>query len=253
MKIVFHERYLQEYAADPAASRGRLDRAVEELRPRYEFVEPDMAEEQDILLVHEKHHLDMISESPQLHSMALLAAGGAITASEYAMQGEPAFGLIRPPGHHASPGDCWGFCWYNNVAIAVERLRRAGRITSAFILDFDLHFGDGTNNFFRNIPYVTYFSSGSLQEISTVLSGVKECDLVAVSAGFDRHVEDWGGTLTTENYRSIGGMVGSMAQRLCPGRVFAVLEGGYNAEVLGDNILAFLQGVENEGIDTGEE
>ena len=252
MKIVFHERYLQEYAADPAASRGRLDPAVETLRPLYDFVEPDMAEEEVIRLVHKEHHLNMISESPQLHSMALLAAGGAITASEFAMQGEPAFGLIRPPGHHASPGDCWGFCWYNNVAVAVERLRRAGRIASAFILDFDLHFGDGTNNFFRDIAEVTYFSSGSLREISTVLKGVGECDLVAVSAGFDRHVEDWGGMLSTDNYRSIGGMVSSMAQRLCPGRVFAVLEGGYNAEVLGDNILAFLQGLENEGIDTGQ-
>ncbi|MCF8029971.1 MAG: histone deacetylase family protein [Desulfohalobiaceae bacterium] len=252
MRIVFHERYLQEYASDPAARRGRIDRAVEELRPRYDFLEPNMAEEEDILLVHEEHHLRMIAESPQLHSMALLAAGGAIEASELAMQGEPTFALIRPPGHHASPGDCWGFCWYNNVAVAVERLRQAGRIRNAFILDFDLHFGDGTNNFFQNIPHVTYYHSGSLQEIATVLKGIEECDLVGVSAGFDRHVEDWGGTLTTENYRSIGGMVRSMTQRLCPGRVFAVLEGGYNERVLGDNILAFLQGLEGEGIDTGE-
>jgi acetoin utilization deacetylase AcuC-like enzyme len=59
--------------------------------------------------------------------------------------------------------------------------------------------------------------------------------------------------LTTENYRSIGGMVRSLSQRLCPGRIFAVLEGGYNDLVLGENILAFMQGVEDEGIDTGEE
>jgi acetoin utilization deacetylase AcuC-like enzyme len=252
MKVVFHERYLEEYASDPAARKGRLDRAVEDLRPSYEFVEPDMATVEDIGLVHRDHHVEMISESQQLFRMALLAAGGAIHASELAMQGEPAFGLIRPPGHHASPGDCWGFCWFNNVAVALERLRHAGRINRAFILDFDLHFGDGTENCFQDVPEVTYFHMGSIRSLTPVLDGVDACDLIAVSAGFDRHAEDWGGMLSTEDYRTVGGLVKSMADRLCPGRVFAVLEGGYNHDVLGRNILAFMQGLENSGIDYGE-
>ncbi len=252
MKVVFHERYLQEYARDPAAAKGRLDGAVDVLQPLYEFVEPELASEEDILLVHEKHHVDMIGESPELYTMSLLAAGGAVAASELAMRGEPAFGLIRPPGHHASPGNCWGFCWFNNIAVAVERLRQASRINSAFILDFDLHYGDGTNNIFRNTPDVTYFHMGSLSSLTPVLDGMSECDLIGVSAGFDRHVEDWGGILSTEDYRRIGGLVRRAADRLCPGSIFAVLEGGYNHSVLGDNILAFIQGVEGEGVDYGE-
>jgi acetoin utilization deacetylase AcuC-like enzyme len=252
MKVVFHDRYLEEYASDPAARKGRLDRAVEDLRPSYEFIEPEMATVEDIALVHRQYHVEMISENPQLYRMSLLAAGGAIRASELAMQGEPAFGLVRPPGHHASPGDCWGFCWFNNVAVAVERLRQAGRIKKAFILDFDLHFGDGTENCFHGVQDVTYFHMGSVRSLTPVLDGVDQCDLVAVSAGFDRHVDDWGGMLSTEDYRTIGGMVKSMADRLCPGRVFAVLEGGYNHEVLGRNILAFMQGLEDSGIDYGE-
>lgn len=245
MKIVYHERYREVYASDPAAAQGRLDKAVSELEPGYEFMEPEMATEEDILLVHTKYHFDMISESSRLYPLALLAAGGAIKASEIAMQGEPAFGLIRPPGHHASPGDCWGFCWFNNIAVAIERLRQSGRISRAFILDFDLHFGDGTDNFFKDIPEVTYFHMGSMGSMPSVLEKVEEADIIGISAGFDRHLEDWGGMLSTEDYRTIGQEVKRLSDRLCPGRVFAVLEGGYNHSVLGSNIKALLNGLES--------
>lgn len=246
MKIVFHEKYREEYTTDPAAKRGRLDGAVEELDPLYEFVEPEMCTEEDVLLVHTKNHFDMIARSSQLFSMALLAAGGAIQAAENAMKEEPAFALIRPPGHHASPDDCWGFCWFNNIAIAVERLRKQGRVNKAFILDFDLHFGDGTKNYFSQVPNVTYFHMGSLNDLSSRLQEVTECDLVGISAGFDRHLEDWGGMLSTQDYKYIGSAVKEMCNRLCPDKCFAVLEGGYNHSVLGKNIRALCEGLEGK-------
>jgi len=67
-------------------------------------------------------------------------------AAELAIEGKPSFGLIRPPGHHASPDSCWGFCYFNNIAIAIRRLIDEGRVKKALIIDFDLHFGDGTFN-----------------------------------------------------------------------------------------------------------
>ncbi len=69
-------------------------------------------------------------------------------AAELACQGQPAFACVRPPGHHASPGSHWGFCFLNNVAISVERLLRKRKVSHALILDIDLHFGDGIDNFF---------------------------------------------------------------------------------------------------------
>ena len=245
MKIVYHERYREVYASDPAAAQGRLDQAVSLLQSEYELLEPGMATEEDILLVHTQNHFDMISGSSRLYPLALLAAGGAIKASEIAMQGEPAFGLIRPPGHHASPGNCWGFCWFNNIAVAIERLRQSGRISRAFILDFDLHFGDGTDNFFQDIPEVTYCHMGSVDSLPSVLEKVEASDIIGISAGFDRHEEDWGGMLSTEDYRSIGQEVKKLSDRHCPGKVFAVLEGGYNHSVLGRNIKALLEGLES--------
>ncbi len=247
INIVFHEKYRDVYASDPAATKGRLDKAVEDLSPFYTFVEPQMASEEDILLVHTKSHLDTVSrKSSHLLTLSLLAAGGAITASDLAMQGNISFGLIRPPGHHASRSSCWGFCWFNNIAIAIEKLRTEQRIKRALILDFDLHFGDGTNNFFSDIPEVTYIHMGSLRSLPQELASIDQCDIVGLSAGFDRHIEDWGGILTTENYYTIGREVKNIADRLCPNRVFAVLEGGYNHDVLGQNIKALLEGLKGD-------
>ncbi len=249
MKVVFHERYKEVYASDPAAAYGRMESIVKELKGRYVFVEPAPASEDDLQLVHHLEHIERVKQRGPLYEAALLAAGGAILASELAMEGESAFGLIRPPGHHASPGSSWGFCWFNNVAIAVEKLRAAGRIKKAIVVDFDLHYGDGTANIFARVPEVAYHHVEGytrqvfLDDLKEFLEARQDCDLVAVSAGFDRHERDWGGLLKTEDYETIGRILRDYAARTCRGRVFAVLEGGYNHDVLGENVRAFLDGL----------
>ncbi len=246
MKVIFHEDYKAVYDCDPAAARGRMECIVEELEGQYEFVEPQPASEEDILLVHDKRHLDSVKGKPLIYRTALLAAGGAIAAAEIAAAGEMAFALIRPPGHHASRSSCWGFCWFNNIAIGVEKLRRQGKVQKALIVDFDLHFGDGTNNIFAGVPEVFYYHLNGLEGLKKCLSEKTEVDLLAVSAGFDRHLMDWGMELSTEDYTAIGEMLAEHARRYCRGRLFAVLEGGYNHQVLGKNVKAFLEGLEQK-------
>jgi len=109
MQVVFHERYREVYACDPAAAYGRMDSMYDELIKSYPFVRPEPASETDILLVHKTEHLERFKRNPQLFEVASLAVGGAIKASELAVSGKKAFGLIRPPGHHASPGFMLGF------------------------------------------------------------------------------------------------------------------------------------------------
>ncbi len=243
MQVVFHERCREVYTSDPAAAPGRLDSAVSELRSLYAFVEPAPASEEDILLVHSRRHLDRIKKNRLLYEIAALAAGGAIQAADLAVNGDPAFALIRPPGHHASRESCWGFCWFNNIAIAVEKIRHQAKIERVLIIDIDLHFGDGTSNIFAGNPQVDYYHMDGINDLARYLQKAASCDLVAVSAGFDRHVDDWGGMLTTEDYTTIGELIGDYAHRSCGGRVFAVLEGGYNHAVLGKNVLALLAGL----------
>lgn len=247
MHIVFHERYREVYASDPAATKGRLDQAKAVLEEHnHTWIVPQPATDKDILLVHTPEHVHRIQDRPHLYELALLAAGGGITAAQEACSGHSCFGLIRPPGHHASVDSCWGFCWFNNMAVAMQAMRRTGCVHTGLIVDIDLHFGDGTNGFYRSDPDITYHHLDTFQELERVLAAQTRCDLVGISAGFDRHLEDWGGLLSTEDYRRLGHMIGEFADQHCPGRVFSLLEGGYNHRVLGYAIQALLEGIEGQ-------
>jgi acetoin utilization deacetylase AcuC-like enzyme len=248
VKVIFHKQFYEVYAGDPAADSGRMEAMVRVLDGEFEFVEPKPALEEDLERVHGKQHIRTVESDSLLYETAILASGGAILAGEMAFGGQPAFGLIRPPGHHASPHSCWGFCYFNNIAVSVKKLLAEGKIKSALILDFDLHYGDGTANAFDGSKEVSYFhpEGGNrehfLQDLQQCLETKRPYDIIAVSAGFDRHEEDWGGMLTTEDYRSIGKWAKEFSLQHCQGRRFGVLEGGYNHSVLGGNVRAFLQG-----------
>lgn len=245
MHIVFHERYREVYASDPAAAKGRLDQAQALLQEMgHTWVSPYPATEEDILLVHTQQHLQRIQQRPHLYELALLAAGGGIAAARQALSGTQAFGLIRPPGHHASVDSCWGFCWFNNMAVAMQAMRRDGLVQRGLIVDIDLHFGDGTSGFYSRDPDVTYYHLDSLPDLERTLNEQDACDLVGISAGFDRHIEDWGGILSTEDYTHLGGIIKEFTDQHCPGRVFALLEGGYNHRILGQAIQALIKGLE---------
>ncbi len=242
MKIVFHPEFYKVYTSDPAAEAGRMEAIVQELKD-YEFVQPEKATKEDVLLVHTKAHYEFVKSDEEVFEVAMLAVGGAILASKIAFV-EPAFALIRPPGHHASPDSSWGFCYFNNVAIAVRKTLLEGKARRAVIVDFDLHFGDGTANTFRDDEMVKYhhMSGGNIEGVEDFLKK-SDFDLVAVSAGFDKHKEDWGGILETEDYKELGKIIAEVCEERNAKR-FAVLEGGYNHRVLGKNVREFIKGFE---------
>ena len=112
-----HPEFYQVYTSDPAADPGRMEAIVQEIESEVTFRTPNPADEEDIRLVHPQGHIDWVKKQG-LYEIAAFAAGGAIEAAIAGLQ-EPSFGLIRPPGHHASASSCWGFCYFNNMAIAV--------------------------------------------------------------------------------------------------------------------------------------
>ena len=246
MKVVFHKDFHHSYVADPAAATGRVEAIMKAIRGKAEMVEAVPAAMDDIAAVHTASHIEEVRRE-RLYDIAALAAGGAIQAALTGLT-EPCFALIRPPGHHASAGSAWGFCYFNNMAIALEKLRREGLIEKAHVLDFDLHFGDGTVNILGGRGYVTIHNPSAaertryLKEVEENLFAEK-VDIIGVSAGFDNHLEDWGGLLATEDYRKMGKMV-RRAARERGGGCFGILEGGYNHGVLGHNVLAFIEGMQ---------
>lgn len=246
MKVVYHKDFNLSYCSDPAAAFGRIEAVHGVIKERVTFVNAVPATAEDIDAVHTPSHIEMVRREG-IYDIAALAAGAAIQAAQIGLK-EPCFALIRPPGHHASAASSWGFCYFNNMAIALEKLKRKGLINKALVLDFDLHFGDGTVNILGTKGYVNIYNP-SFSSRTDYLKGVQSflesnpADIIGISAGFDNHIEDWGGLLTTTDYKEMGKMVKDAAH-INKGGYFAILEGGYNHRVLGQNVMALLEGME---------
>ncbi|MBI3077503.1 MAG: histone deacetylase [Deltaproteobacteria bacterium] len=149
-----HERLLREGVIAPAA-----------------VLEPQPAPLEDLLLVHTPAYVQdlltqtrsprtMFSEMPltlPIVEAFRLATGGTILAAEQALERQAAVNLGGGL-HHAFPDHAEGFCYFNDVAIAIRRLERAGRIRRSLVVDCDLHQGNGTAFIFRNDPAVFTFS-----------------------------------------------------------------------------------------------
>lgn len=248
MYIVYHPRYNEIYASNPAAAPGRIEtiyNVVKEMTA-VKFIQGVPASESDVLRVHTKTHVEKIQKDKMLYEVALLSAGGAIRAAEIACDGNAAFALIRPPGHHASSDSAWGFCYFNNMAISVKKIMSEKKMKKISIVDFDLHFGDGNVNTLGNKKDIKILNPQAsrrdeyIEEIKMFLSG--KCDIVSVSAGFDNYEKDWGGLLKMEDYEEIGRIIKEFSEEKCDGKRYALLEGGYYLPDLGRVVASFLRG-----------
>jgi len=217
--------------------------------------------------------------SPETAEVAQLAAGAAIDAVDHALQArEPAFALVRPPGHHAERDRAMGFCFYNNVAVAAAHALANG-LARVAIVDIDVHHGNGTQWIFYDDPRVLYVSShqfpyypgtGAASEVGQgagagftvnvpLEAGATDADyqlaygaivrpvleqfapqLVIVSAGFDAHERDPLASMrvTTAGYASL-----MNGLRLWSGdaALAAVTEGGYDLAALRECVEASIE------------
>jgi acetoin utilization deacetylase AcuC-like enzyme len=169
-------------------------------------------------------------QSDPYREVAILSAGSVMMAAELVATGqaESAFAYTGTAGHHASRGGCWGFCYFNDVAITIARLREMG-VERFLIVDVDPHFGDGTRDFFGNDADVFHinfhsgtgeqhdpaknnydiglgFGASDEQFLSALQSAVdlaKDFDfqIAFVIFGHDSHQDDYGGfNLTFKAY-----------------------------------------------------
>ncbi len=166
--------------------------------------------------------------SHESYQVALLGAGAAVGAVDAVLAGEcdNAFCAVRPPGHHAEWSKAMGFCLFNNVAIAARHALNKHGLNRVFILDWDVHHGNGTQHsfydnervFFCSLhQYPFYPGTGEAEErgigaglgttlnfplpaqtkgdtcrdilkgpVAEAVAGFKP-DMILVSAGFDAH------------------------------------------------------------------
>jgi len=252
--VVYSDEFEKiDYENSPAAMKGRMSGIIELVKTQTDYciVQPPNIDDAEILNVHFPEYVEKIKSNNTLFSIAKLSAASAIKASDLAMDGVPAFSCARPPGHHASRGDSWGYCYFCNIAIALKRLRKQGRINSAFVLDFDAHTGDGTIDCLSDWKEVKILNPMAddaqkyLKTIDEFTETLSNIDIVAVSAGFDSYLLDVGKKLSTFDFYLIGRKMKELAKKLSKGRRFAALEGGYYLPDLPKNVLAFCDGFKN--------
>jgi acetoin utilization deacetylase AcuC-like enzyme len=98
--------------------------------------------------------------SPGTWEAAWAAVETVLAAADHvAGDGRAAFAAVRPPGHHAERSTAMGFCFFNNIAVAAEHLRRRHGAARVAIFDFDVHHGNGTQHLFEERADVFYAST----------------------------------------------------------------------------------------------
>ncbi len=169
--------YLQHKTINHPESVDRLIAiydAIKDIEDRLTILEPQKATLEEIQTIHTKEHILKVKEfsqreesldldtqtSKESFDVALYAAGSGITALNAIKSGKSnlAFCAIRPPGHHATPNRAMGFCLFNNIAIAAKYAQSIG-YKRVFIVDFDVHHGNGTQDAFYEDDSVFYFST----------------------------------------------------------------------------------------------
>jgi len=185
---------------------------------------------------HTPTHMQNMQTDPY-RDVALLSAGSVMMAAELVAEGEAksAFAYTGTAGHHASRGSCWGFCYFNDVAITILRLRELG-LERFLIVDVDPHFGDGTRDFFENdanVFHINFHSSTGeihdpernnydigltfgasndrfLSALKSALELARDFDfqMAFVIFGHDSHQDDYGGfSLTFAAYPKMARMI----------------------------------------------
>jgi acetoin utilization deacetylase AcuC-like enzyme len=219
---------------------------------------------------------------PESCTAAEHAAGAACAMVRALLAGDAEVGFcaVRPSGHHAEPDRAMGFCLFNNVAIAAELAIRELGVERVFILDWDVHHGNGTAEAFRTRADVLFVSihqmplypgtgpaadTGSgegegytlnlpvppgadeqlwlslLEHVVLPVAVAFEPQLVLVSAGFDAHAQDpLAGCLLQTGSFARMALLVRDLARQLKAPLGAVLEGGYAPEVLGQSVLETL-------------
>ncbi|XP_031422041.1 histone deacetylase 6 [Clupea harengus] len=158
---------------DMAEKQGLLARCVS--------VEPRVATEEELLLVHTKEYIELMTRTatmaeeelkslsdtydsifihPNSFKCASLAVGAVLQLVDKVMMSEirNGFSIARPPGHHAQAGQMNGYCMFNNLAIAARYAQKQHGVKRVLIVDWDVHHGQGIQYIFQEDPSVLYFS-----------------------------------------------------------------------------------------------
>lgn len=202
--ITYHEKFRQYDLGPGHPFRG--DRFVNAMHffeeqgllqlPHLVLMEPEPASKRDLLRVHDKNYVNLIFRlakmskpydmetpvSPQILEGLRLIVGGAIMVGRAVYRGELNRGVAFGCGyHHAGKNYGGGFCLFNDIAVLVEYLREKEGLKRVLILDYDVHFGNGTSDIYYSDPNVLFISLH--QDPRTIYPGTGFVEQIGKGAG----------------------------------------------------------------------
>ena len=260
-----------------------------ELATLISWVEASAATRESVERVHPPEYLDLLEAlagrgggaldadtflGPRSLESVLASAAVALAAVEQGLKSGSAFGITRPPGHHALAARAMGFCFLNNVVLAARHAQALG-CARVLIVDWDVHHGNGTQALMEHDPsirfvsmhqYPLYPGTGAADErgVGNVfniprpgglpravyardfLAGVDAAlaqwrpDILLVSAGFDSLAGDPLGEFTLEP-DDIVHWTEALRERMGTRPVVGVLEGGYRLDLLAAGVVAHVR------------
>jgi acetoin utilization deacetylase AcuC-like enzyme len=281
-----------------------LERRLEELAwLGWQRREAHSASETHIELIHSAKYVEFVREmavagggaadaetwiGEDSYRAALHAAGAACEMTQALLGGETQRGFcgVRPPGHHAERDRAMGFCLFSNVAIAAELAIAELGAERVFILDWDVHHGNGTAEAFRyrnDVLFASIHESGSfpgtgqaddvgsgrgegftlnlpvprgsegelwlslLEHVVIPAAEQFDPDLILISAGYDAHLADplANCRLETETFAEMARQTRDLADCV-QAPVGAVLEGGYQPDVLAECVAETLLALDGD-------
>ena len=242
--ITYHEK-LKQYDLGPGHPfRGDRFENVKKLYeekgifqlPNIVVLRPEPAKREDLLLVHEEGYVNHIFElaekskpydietpvSPTILEAALLIVSGSMLVAEKVYSGELRRGISLGGGlHHAGKNYGGGFCLFNDVAIAAQHLRKRLHVKKILIVDYDVHFGNGTSDIFYSDPQVLFISIH--QDPRTIYPGTGFIEQIGKGAGegFNVNVPLPPGTADESYLRVVKEIVLPLAEEFKPEIILA--------------------------------
>jgi acetoin utilization protein AcuC len=179
--MTFHEKYAQYDLGEGHPFRGdRFANAMKFFeeqglfgRPEIARVVPQPMSKEDLLRVHDESYVDLVFRlakenraydietpvSAGILEAALLIVGGAVQCGRSVAEGKAKRGISIGGGyHHAGRNYGGGFCLFNDIAVLIEYLRAEHGMKRFLVLDYDVHFGNGTSDIYYADPSVLYIS-----------------------------------------------------------------------------------------------
>lgn len=290
--LIIHDSRCVEYGSylrpEQPARVARTEQQLRRAHPEWKWEGPDgtLASDENLLLAHSPGLLRSLGAGrdfdadtpffPGIGDHARRAVAGALTAAERALDGVgPAFSLLRPPGHHATPTTAMGFCYLNQIAVTAVAMRERSRVGRVAVWDFDAHHGNGTEAIVKGREGILFCSvhqspgypgtglsddgprirnwpiaprtprEQHMAALRASWAAVLAFDpgLILVSAGFDAYRKDpiTAMTLEIEDFARLGGWLREAGRPAA-----AVLEGGYSDD-LPLLVDAFLSAWDKEG------